>query len=234
MSLKYALLENLLTARLDEHTAQLQDVKSHDLQDIIDKMVERGSTVKKTDTLALLNAFFDTVRAITEEGGTINTGLINTHFSIPGVFEEATDTFDRQRHSVRLNVSAGKELKEVLRHIKMEKTSTLKALPHILEVKDIVSGTVNERLTSSGLVEITGSRLKIYGTSEGNGIAIVNSEGARFKPAVLVSNNPAKLIAILPELATGEYTLQVTTQYNYREKGLKEPRTGAFNRHLMV
>ncbi len=234
MSLKYGLLENLLTARHDDYTAQPQDVKSHDIADIIVRMVQKGSTITKTDILAVLNSFFETLEEITEEGGIVNTGLINTSFSIAGVFEEATDTFDRRRHSVRLNINPGKELREVLSRIRTEKTGTLEALPHILEVKDSVSGTVNERLTPLGVVEIIGSRLRIYGDSKSNGIAFVNAEGEQFKPTTLVSNKPAKLIAILPDLPTGEYTVQITTQYNHTPKGLKEPRTGAFNRHLMV
>ncbi len=234
MSLKYALHENLLTERLDDYTAQPQDVKSHDNEVIIERMAQKGSTVTKSDILAVLNTFFEVVEDITEEGGTVNTGQINTHFSIQGVFEEATDTFDPHRHNVRLNISAGKALKKVLPRIPLEKTAALEVLPHVLEVKDSVSGKINETLTSGGVFEIIGSMLKIAGENKSNGIALVNAEGTAYKTQALVSNMPTKLIAVLPDLPFGEYTLQVTTQYNRGPIVRKEPRTGVFNRHLTV
>ena len=45
--LKYALRENLLTPEPNDYMAQVTDSQSYDLQKVIDKMIERGSTLTK-------------------------------------------------------------------------------------------------------------------------------------------------------------------------------------------
>lgn len=233
MSLKYALLENLLTPRKDDYTAQSQEVKSHDINSITQKMIEKGSTITMTDTLAVLHSFFEVIKEITKEGETIHTDLINTNFSIQGVFEGAADAFDLRRHTVRLNVNAGKELKQVIPDIPLEKTTAPEILPYILEVKDSITGSVNENITSKGVIEITGSMLKIQGDNPANGAAFIAQDGTKHKAVTLVDNKPARLIIIAPALKAGEYTLQLTTQYS-GSNTLKEPRKGVFNKPLTV
>ena len=45
MSLKYALLENLLTPNPDDYVTQIQNVINHDLSSVIEKMLQGGSTI---------------------------------------------------------------------------------------------------------------------------------------------------------------------------------------------
>ncbi|ACF14789.1 conserved hypothetical protein [Chloroherpeton thalassium ATCC 35110] len=231
--IKYALMENLLTARTDDYMAQPQDVRSHDLESITEKMLAKGTTITKTDTVAVLNSFFEVVSEITRDGESVNTELINTGFSIQGVFLGATDTFDSKRHSIKLNVNPGKALKKSLSDITLEKTASTDVLPQILEVKDSISGSVNESITSSGVVEIKGSLLKIEGDNQNNGVVFLDAQGAVHKVTTLVDNKPARLIVLLPALPAGEYTLQITTQYSGGTI-LKTPRTGTFNKPLTV
>ncbi len=233
MSLKYSLTENLLTPQPDDYNARPQDVKSHDLESIISQMLEKGSTVTRTDILAVLNNFFEVTGTITANGEAINTDLFKTNFSITGVFDGATDTFDKNRHTIKVNTNAGKVLKEVLDKIPLEKTMAPEATPHILEVKDSVSGSVNDQITSGGVLEITGGLLKIEGDHPENGVYLVANEGTKNKVTTLVDNKPARLFVILPTLTAGEYTLQITTQYN-GGAGLKNPRTGTFNKLLTI
>ncbi|MCH5291643.1 MAG: hypothetical protein J1D88_07830, partial [Treponema sp.] len=49
---------------------------------------------------------------IIANGGHLNTPLINTSFSITGVFANMADSFDKTRHAVKLNVNAGSALRE--------------------------------------------------------------------------------------------------------------------------
>ena len=69
------------------------------------------------DILAVLNNFFEVAVGITASGETINTDLFKTNLSISGVFDGAGDTFDKSRHSIRVNTNAGKLLKEALTKI---------------------------------------------------------------------------------------------------------------------
>ena len=234
MSLKYSLTENLLTAQPDDYNARPQEVSSHDLESIISHMLEKGSTVTRADILAVLNNFFEVAGNITASGETINTDLFKTSLSISGVFDGAGDTFDKSRHSIRVNTNAGKVLKDALAKVQVEKTTASESMPYILEVKDSVSGSVNDQITSGGVLEITGSLLKIDGANAANGVYLVAADGTKNKVPTLVDNKPARLFVILPTLAVGEYTLQVTSQYNGGGAGLKTPRTGTFSKPLTV
>ena len=89
MSLKYALVENNLTSKNEDFVAHPQEVKSHDFDSIVDMMLQKGSTITKTDILAVLNSYFETIKEITKNGETVVTELINTNFSIQGVFNGA-------------------------------------------------------------------------------------------------------------------------------------------------
>ena len=50
--LKYALRENLLTPAPDDFMAQVQDVRSYTLDEIIDLMMQKGSTLTRADVKA--------------------------------------------------------------------------------------------------------------------------------------------------------------------------------------
>ncbi|MDE0471513.1 MAG: DUF4469 domain-containing protein [Ekhidna sp.] len=233
MSLKYSLTENLLTAQPDDYNARPQDVKSHDLESIISQMLEKGSTVTRADILAVLNNFFEVAGSITADGEMINTDLFKTNLSITGVFDGAGDTFDKGRHTIKVNTNAGKVLKDALDKIQVEKTTAPEAIPYILEVKDSVSGSVNDQITSGGVLEITGSLLKIEGSDSNNGVYLVAADATKNKIVTLVDNKPARLFVILPTLAAGEYTLQVMTQYTGGNP-VKIPRIGTFSKPLTV
>jgi division protein CdvB (Snf7/Vps24/ESCRT-III family) len=233
MSLKYALLENLLTPNPDDYVAQLQNVTSHDLSSVIEKMLEGGSTITKTDALAVLNRFFETITRISKDGETVNLDLFRTNLSITGVFESASDSFDPKRHSININANAGKLLKDAIAKVKLEKTSSVEALPHVLEVKDSISRTVNQHITANGVIEIVGSLLKIAGDNPKNGLYFIAADGKATKALTLIDNKPARLIAMVPNLPSGEYTLQITSQYN-GAKGLNSSRTGNFHKVFTV
>ena len=233
MPLKYALLENLLTDRPDDYKAQTQATVRHDLESILEQMTQKGSTVTKTDALAVLNAFFEVIARITAAGGAIHTELLRTRLSVSGVFEGAADRFDPSRHRIHLHLHAGSLLQAATRQLGVEKVALAPIVPHILEVKDAASGAVNQTLTSGGVVEISGSRLKIVGDAPHNGVYFVGEDGAAQKAPHLIVNRPTRLIAMTPALPAGRYTLQVTTQYSTKGP-VKAPRQGVFPQMLTV
>lgn len=233
MSLKYTLLENLLTARNDDYVAQTQNVKSHNLESIIDRMVKKGNTLTRVDILAAVNSFIEEIEDICRDGEAINTDLFNTNYSIQGVFEGATDSFDAKRHSLKLNLNAGKRLREALTQVSLVKSQSNEVSPHIFEVRDSVSKSVNDIITSRGVLEISGNRLKVEGDDTVNGVVLVGQDGKPNKILTYVENKPGRLIVMLPKLSAGEYTLQVITQHSGGTL-LKSPRTGTFGKVLTV
>ena len=233
--LKYALRENLLTAAPDDFMAQVQDVRSYTLDEIIDAMMQKGSTLTRADVAAVLQIYGEVCASIIADGSALNTPLMNTSLSISGVFNGANDSFDKKRHTVNLNITAGTALKAALGKIKCEKTGTTSTDPYISEVKDIVSGAVNAELTKGGVVQVTGSRLKFDAKDAAQGIFFVPETGAPVRAAVIAENKPARLMAIIPaDLAAGTYYIEVRSKHSGGGKPLKAVKAGRFAKLLTV
>ena len=231
--LKYSLRENLLTPAPDDYMAQAADVRSYTLDEIIDLMMEKGTTLTRADVAATLQVYGEVVSAIIKDGSAVNTPLMNTSMSISGVFDGANDSFDKKRHTVNLNITAGILLRDVLPKIKCEKTEGASTDPYITEVTDIVTGTANTTLTKGGVVQLVGARLKFDAKDAAQGIFFVPETGEAVRAAVIAENKPARLMAIIPaDLAAGTYYIEVRTKIDMGGKKLKTHKTGRFNKPL--
>ena len=233
--LKYCLRENLLTPAPDDYMAQAADVRSYTLDEIIDLMMEKGTTLTRADVAATLQVYGEVVSAIIKDGSAVNTPLMNTSMSISGVFDGANDSFDKKRHTVNLNITAGTLLRDAVTKVKCEKTEGVSTDPYITEVTDIVTGTVNTTLTKGGVVQLVGARLKFDAKDTAQGIFFVPETGAPVSAAVIAENKPARLMAIIPaDLAAGTYYIEVRTKILEGNKSGKTLKTGRFNKALTV
>ena len=231
--LKYCLRENLLTPAPDDYMAQAADVRSYTLDEIIDLMMEKGTTLTRADVAATLQVYGEVVSAIIKDGSAVNTPLMNTSMSISGVFDGANDSFDKKRHTVNLNITAGTLLRDAVTKVKCEKTEAAGTDPYITEVTDIVSGKTNEVLTKGGIVQITGSRLKFDAKDASQGIFFVPETGNPVRASVIAENKPARLMAIIPaDLAAGTYYIEVRTKIIGSSQKSKTLKTGKFDKPL--
>jgi len=82
---KYLLILSLLAERTDDYTVVVQPVSSYDKEAVISALLRNGTTLTRTDVL-VLNGMEETVVDITKDGGTVNTPLICTSFSVSRVF----------------------------------------------------------------------------------------------------------------------------------------------------
>ena len=233
--LKYSLRENLLTPAPDDYMAQVTDVRSYTLDEIIDLMMDKGTTLTRADVAATLQVYGEVCSSLIKDGAALNTPLMNTSMSISGVFDGANDSFDKKRHTGNLNITAGILLRDVLPKIKCEKTEGTSTDPYITEVTDIVTGTVNTTLTKGGVVQLVGSRLKFDAKDTAQGIFFVPETGNPVRAAVIAENKPARLMAIIPaDLAAGTYYIEVRSKHSGGGKPLKAVKAGRFAKPLTV
>jgi hypothetical protein len=230
MNLKYSLQENLLTERPDDYSALAHASSSLDIEAIIQRILNKGTTLTRTDLLAAFNGLYEAVRDAHLEGQTVNTPLFNTSFSISGVFDSPMDTFDTNRHKLNINVIKGTILRDAEKNVKLEKTNASIPLPQIQEIKDSISGSVNDRFTPNGVIEVRGYNLKIDGDNPACGLWFVDDSGNEIKAQTIIENKPSRLIAIIPELNGETYQIKVVTQYTgYKllktPKGFMYPKT---------
>ena len=232
--LKYSLVENLLTDRQDDYSAQAHSMTTLDKENLITRMLNRGTLLTRTDIVAVLNGFEETVVEVLLEGSSVTLPLFNTSFSISGVFESPLDNFDGNRHKLNINLTKGALLRKTEKDVKFEKTSTAAPLPHIQEVKDSVSSVVNEKLTKGGVVELRGYNLRIEGGDPTCGLWFVAENGTETKATVLVENKPSRIIAMIPTLPAGNYQVKVVTQYANGVKMLNTPKHFIYPKQLQI
>ena len=234
MVLKYSLVENLLTERPDDLSAQTHSMGSLDREAVISRMLQKGTLLTRTDIVAVLNNFEETVAGALLSGYTVNLPLFNTSFSISGVFESAMETFDGNRHKLNINLTKGVLLRDAEKNVKLEKTAARAPQPAIQEVRDCVSGVVNERLTASGVVEVRGYNLRIEGDDPACGLWFVDANGVETKAAVTVENKPSRIMAMIPALPPGTYQVKVVTRFAGSGKLLKAPKMMVYPKNLTV
>jgi hypothetical protein len=212
--LEYSLHDNVLTDRPDDMSALAHPGESYDREAFINLMLQRGTLLTKTDIIAVFTNMEETAANIIENGGTLNLPLFSTGFSVTGVFEGATDTFDPSRHRVNVNVRKGIALREAEKRVKVTKIKAPSTQPQILEVKDSISGTVDKILTSGGAVEVAGVNIKLSGNKNEVGLYFVAEDGTETPSSTIIMNKPSQLIALIPQLAAGLYKIKVVTQFS--------------------
>jgi hypothetical protein len=232
--LEYSLHENPLTDRKDDYAAQVHCKVVYTREGFISLMLQRGTLVTKTDIVAVLNDLEETLAYVISTGGMVNLPILNTSFSISGVFDSVMDVFDPSRHKLHVNVHKGTVLREAEKEVKVTKVNTASPQPQILEVRDSVSGKVDEILTPGGVIEIEGIDIKVAGKNMDCGLFFVPlSSGRELMAETLVRNLPSTIIALIPQLAAGEYQIKIVTQYS-GSKDLKDSKTTIYNKLLKV
>ena len=233
MALNYALVKNKFG---EGYTAiAYPSGKSINQEELIDRIADRGSTLTKTDLVAVFNIANEELTKAAEKGETINLPLLNSSFSISGIFDSPMDSFDGTRHKLNLNLTKGMLMREAEKKVKLEKTNTTAPLPNILEVFDFKSGTVNDRLTPDGVVEARGFNLKIEGDDPACGLWFVSENGQeQIKAEIFIENKPAKVTAFIPNLNPGKWQLKLATQFSTGGIVLKTPKTFVYPVNLEV
>jgi len=231
MSIKYSLIPNHLSADPDDYMAIVQDQPVRTIEDVINEIVDRGSTITKPDILSVVEEYQAVIAKFLRSGDRLNTPLFKTKASIKGVFGNQTDRFDRSRHYIRLNVSPGSRIGEIADALSVEKVSATKARPVLELFKDFATDTQNETVTPGSGAEIRGSHLKVDPEDPDQGIFFIAFDGSETKVDMIMRNMPANLIFMIPDgLASGEYDVEVRALL----QGHTNMRSGRLNEALMV
>jgi hypothetical protein len=229
-NLKYHLAENLLTAEPNDYMAQVEVSKSYAFDDVVAEMLNRGTSLTKTDILAVLNLFHQVTGNLVEQGYAMNLPLCNGSPSISGVFNGPSDSFDTNRHYIKYNLNPGTVVRDAVKKIKTEKTDPTDKLPYIEQYFDVASQTQGDVLTPGGIGELQGSRLAFDASDAEQGIWFVATGGAETKVTSVAMNKPAKLIFMVPQLPAGEYEVKIRVKF----KGSKLGREAILRKILTV
>jgi hypothetical protein len=233
-TMDYFLTDNHLTPDPNDQMAIPTNIRSYTDDQIIDRIMQRGTTLTRPDLLAGIRAYQEEYGYIVEEGNGLNTGLINAGPNILGKFDSATDSYDHSRHKTHYSVNFSQAIREKVAKIKMNKVQSPNTGPLITAIRDSVSGLMDGTLSAGGALDIAGSRLKVFPGLPDNGVYFVASDGTEYKAATLVENRPSRLIVMLPALPSGAYTLEVRTHFISAATPGKQLRKAQFAKTLSI
>ncbi len=231
MPINYVLLENNLTSDPNDYMAAVQATRTAEMDDIIARIIQQGSTVVKADIVSVLEDYYTAIENMVLEGMNVNTPLANFGASIKGVFNGPADGYDPSRHQIVATTSPGKRFRRAIRErAQAVKGEALKPRPNPVEYTDVNSGTANSVLTPGGMGRLVGHRLKFDPADAAQGVFFIAEDGSATRVAVVGRNKPGELMFVIPALAAGEYTLEVRAKVY----GGEDVRAGALDATLTV
>jgi hypothetical protein len=234
---KANLYPNLLTEDPNDYVARVISERTLNVNDVCKVAVSRGGAATTAEAMEHnVNLFLKEMGYQLSDGYSINTGYFTANTLIRGVFNSPAETFNTDKHAILYQFNQGDLLRKELPNITVEITGIGDSSISINEVMDVKTGSVNDLLTPNRNLRIKGYKLKLAGDNPAVGVYFINQatqERIKVEATEIVTNNPAELIIVTPELTAGTYSLEVTSQFGGTAL-LKEPRTSLFDKVLTV
>ncbi|MBS2213940.1 DUF4469 domain-containing protein, partial [Carboxylicivirga mesophila] len=215
MALRYGLVPNHLTDDPNDCMAVTTDNDTITVEQIVETMIGKGSTVTKAEALSVIEEFEYAVVDSIQKGNNVSTELFKIAPSIVGVFSNNQDAFDTARHSVKINLNAGRRLAQAAANIELKKVNITAIQPVLQNFTDQMSKVVNESFTSGHVASIRGTTLKFNQDDETQGIFFIAGDGTETRVDNIIKNFPSELMFIVPAtLTSGTYAIEVRCIYH--------------------
>ena len=224
--LKGWLVDNTVTVdNKNDKILQLESNGNAGIDEIVKEMRAQDTGLREETLRHSISLYNRVVIDLLLNGLSVNTGLFYAVARTQGVIEKGT--WNKENNSVYIVFNQGKELREACAKAVVEILGEKSNIMYILETEDIKTRLSDGSATAGRNFIVRGAMLKVAGDHEAVGVTLTDSKGAavRLEEDMIVSNKPSELILLMPsDLADGEYTLTITTQYS-RSVLLKEPRS---------
>jgi len=223
MSLNFALYENHLTADPTDYVAVVQDVKVHDLDEVIEQITGPGSILKPTECQTVLRDFFLKLTENLRNGEGFLSPYVTLTPSIQGTFDSDEDGFDPARHRTYASLAMGPIMRDATEAIDVQKVSANLRTPILRKFFDWGTQTENSTLTPGATGEITGEMLKFDDTEDEQGVFLVaTADNTETKVSFVRINQPKTIhFAIPTSLPAGNYRLEVRSTLQARNIAVK-------------
>ncbi|MCB9101032.1 MAG: DUF4469 domain-containing protein [Anaerolineales bacterium] len=234
---KYKLLPKTFSNDDKSYRAAVEAYKSLSLEDIIQEMEFRHSSLTTADMVALFEDFSRTIVKRIIEGDRVNLDLFQLSLSIKGTFIDQDDQFDSSRHKVRVCISASRAFQRtVTQSVRVEKQLSELPTPKLEWFFNLEGSEPNTVLSPTHMARIKGERLAFDQNDPRQGLFImpVNDSGQQSNSEIRVDRfsqaTRGQLVFRVPDgLAPGFYRLEVRAIF-----GTNNLRTGAFKDILEV
>ncbi|MBI9065594.1 MAG: DUF4469 domain-containing protein [Marinilabiliaceae bacterium] len=210
--MKYYLVDNPLTVEPGDCMARVETVSTITREKLIELCCDQNAGFNHSMVTGLFDRLEKVVVKAAADGKTIVTPLGSISASISGVFDNAADSFDPDRHELKFNIRTGHLFSKVAEDIKPVKVNPRQSGINIVSFFDHASGTTNDVLTPGSIGELQGNLLKYDDSDEQQGIFFIDTQQIATKCSVVAHNAGTKLMFAIPsDLTAGIYEVEVRT-----------------------
>ncbi|MDY3521050.1 DNA-binding domain-containing protein [Riemerella anatipestifer] len=206
------------------------------ITEIVEALKKEGMEIKTETAVDIITRFNRKASELVLNGYSVNTGLVYMRPAIKGVFYDKT--WDKEKHSVYVNVNQGTDLRKAANDTKVEILGEQSSPMSVFSITDKVTGKADGTLTKGKNAEIKGTFIKIDGDNPKNGIVFKNLDTqneVKLTKDSIVLNEPSRVLILVPsDLEAGNYELSITTQYSNGKTVLKEPRTETLSTPITI
>ena len=201
---------NLLTKDdPNDYTARVVSERSLTVDDICTEAANRGGAdISAPAMIHAVGLFHKELAYQLCDGFSVNTGWYTAVAHVRGVFNSPNEHFNPEKHTLSFEFQQGALLRKELPNIEIEVLGVADSGLEVLQVVDVKTGSVNDRVMQNYNLRISGQKLKIVG------------------------DHPSELVIVVPSMAPGEYRLKIVTQFSNSSTLLKEPRSYVFDQVL--
>jgi hypothetical protein len=235
---KLRLRLNLLTRDvLNDYTAEVSPTgKTLRNADIARILKDAGSELSYETLLYILDQSDRAIREQMQRGYSVLTGVCQLSPRVTGSWVGANAKFDPAKHKITLDIVPSAEMRAALKEVGVEVLGVKDGGAFIGLVTDTATGATDGTVTAGDDIRIEGDKLKIAPDGEeGLGVFFVNADGEAIPVTRrLTQNDPKRIIARVPELPAGQYTLRVVTRFAAGANTLKEPRAIEYDTLLVI
>lgn len=196
------------------------------LDDVLEEMYKQDTGLRPETLHHSVTLYHRVLMDLILNGYSVNTGLFRAVAQLTGVIEGGV--WNKERNSIYVSLTQDKVLREEIAKTSVEILGEKSNIMYILETEDKKTGLKDGSATAGRNFFVRSAMLKVVGDDESVGVTLTNAAKAvtKLTDDLITINNPSSLTLLLPaDLAEGEYTLTVTTQYSTSNRLLKTPRS---------
>ncbi|OAV66147.1 hypothetical protein Barb6XT_02084 [Bacteroidales bacterium Barb6XT] len=237
-TLKVLLYDNNFPDVDGRYFALPQTENSANVDSIVKSGAARGEIIGNVDEAKQhVHSFLaETVRVLLA-GYSANLHFFRLAAGVTGTFDPVNDSFDKKKHAIKINFYILNALREIIEEEAKGVIQGVAAVDDLIEhILNIATKLFDDILTPGHEAHITGSKIKVVGTTPDIGVFFINVLDDRFK-VTETGTNTAGLISIhIPDnLAPGLYTIEIVTKYSvHGSKELKEARIATKGEQLIT
>jgi hypothetical protein len=227
-TIKAILYPNPMKNAKGKYLARTSKNNIYNIQEVCESLKNKSGMVNVDAMEYHVKLFLEEMTDLLEDGHKINTGYFTAQANVRGSFDSRADQYDSDRHSVQIVFSTGHLIRQRASELKAEILRIRSNNYGIRKVTDAQTKSDTNKLVMNRMLAVSGDKIKIAGDDPTVGLYLIHTESGaehHFPATALYQNGNGTLMLIVPEFASGNYELKVTTQYAGKGTPLAQPRS---------